>query len=98
MIKEANAFNFKKLVGDSDIIYFYGQTCGPCKMIKPHLQELAEEGKKIIAVDTGMYDDIRADYHVMSNPTLVYLKDGNEVKRTIGYMPTEAIKEILESL
>jgi len=97
VIKEANPSNFKELISDCDIIYFYSQSCTPCKMLKPNLLELAEEGKKIVAVNNDEYAEIGKEYHIMSNPTLLYMKDGNDVKRS-GYKPTGAIKEILESL
>lgn len=77
------------------LIDFYADWCGPCKMLSPELETIANENKNItiykINVDNN--PDIARKYGVMSIPTLVLYKDGNLEKKTMGFMPSDAILE-----
>ena len=78
------------------LVDFWAEWCGPCKMISPVLEEIAEEqaGKIQIAklnVDDSL--DVSRRYDVMSIPTLILFKDGEPQVRVIGAKPKGALLE-----
>ena len=80
------------------VIDFWAEWCGPCRMVAPIVEELAGEyeGRLLICTcDAEKSDDIVATYKVRNIPTLVFLKDGQEVARIVG-APTKA--EIVDKL
>ena len=73
---------------------FWAEWCGPCKMIAPILEEIAEEydGKlKVTKLDVDQNPSTMMKYQIMSIPTLILFKDGQEVERLIGAMPKERL-------
>ena len=92
---------FDENVKGSDVpvlVDFWAEWCGPCKMISPVLEEIAEEqaGKIQIAklnVDDSL--DVSRRYDVMSIPTLILFKDGEPKARLIGAKPKGALLEEL---
>lgn len=69
---------------------FWAEWCGPCKMIAPILEEIAREyaGRlKITKLDVDNNPNAMMTYRVMSIPTLILFKDGQEVLRLVGAMP-----------
>lgn len=78
-----------------ELIDFYADWCGPCKVMAPIFEELEKEyqGKVTFRrVDVEAEGDLAARYGIMSIPTFVLLKDGKEVDRQIGAKPKEVIK------
>lgn len=88
---------FKELVKDGKVLVdFYAEWCGPCKMLMPILDELAEEGHKIIKVDVDESKEVTSTYGIMSVPTLVLFVDGEPTKRLTGFQPKELIQDLIE--
>lgn len=92
--------NYDSEVRDSGkvvLLDFYADWCGPCKMIAPILEEIAEEYPEItvgkVNVDECM--DLAVEFKVASIPLLVVLKDGEVINKALGAMPKEEILALL---
>ena len=98
-----NKDNFEALVaGDQPVVIdFWAEWCGPCRMVAPIVEELAGEyeGRVLICTcDAEKSDDIVATYKVRNIPTLVFLKDGQEVARIVGATTKAEIVDKLSKL
>ena len=87
--------NFKELIKEKILVDFYANWCGPCKMIAPELEKV-ESNIKVVKVDVDEFDGIAREYGVMSIPTLILFDNGKEVKRTIGFIDKERIKQFID--
>lgn len=79
------------------LVDFYADWCGPCKMVSPLVDELAEESDayKVGKVNVDDYPEIAARYGVMSIPTLIVLKDGKVAQQAVGARGKDAIRKML---
>jgi len=99
MIKHLeNSSEFEKEVqGEVVLVDFYADWCGPCQMLAPVLEELDKEGKvKVVKIDVDSIPDLARQFRVMSIPTVMLFKNGQFVKKQLGYMPLEALKEFVK--
>ena len=103
MTVEINDTSFKSEVTDSPIpvlVDFWAPWCGPCKMIAPVLEEIAQEydGKaKIVKINIDDNQDTPAQFGVRSIPTLILFKNGNEVEKIIGAQSKDKLKAMIDS-
>ena len=99
---ELNDENFDQELTSSQVpvlVDYWAEWCGPCKMVAPVLEEIAEEyeGKLLIGkVDVDSNRDSAAKQNVMSIPTLILFKDGKPIDQRIGALSKVQLEEFLE--
>ena len=103
MAKVATNANFADMLQDDKLVIvdFWAVWCGPCRMLSPIVDEIAEEmADKVTVVKCNVDDceDIAMQYRIMSIPTLIFFKNGEIVDKTVGAMPKSALVEIINSL
>ena len=80
------------------LVDFFAEWCGPCKMMKPILEELKGikgEKVRIVKVDVDKHKEIAAYYQIQSVPTLMIFKDGKQLWRQSGVMRANDLNTIL---
>lgn len=92
--------NFEKEVLNSDVTVladFNADWCGPCRMLKPIVEEIASENPniKVVSINIDDEDELADEYNVASIPCVVVFKNGVEVQRSIGFRPKNAIVDLL---
>lgn len=103
MAIEFTGENFQAEVLDSKIpvlVDFWAPWCGPCKMLGPIIEELAAEynGKvKIGKINVDNERELAIRYGVSSIPSLKFFKNGAVVKETVGVMPADRIRAMIEN-
>ena len=99
-----NSEDFQNIVLDNKelaVVDFWATWCGPCKMLAPTIEELASELEGKIAVgkvDVDENRELAVKYGVMSIPTVIYFKNGEEVTRLIGVQSREKLLETANKL
>jgi len=89
--------NFNEITKNKVLVDFYATWCGPCKMLSPVLEQVAEEVDiDIVKVDVDANSDLAKEYGVMSIPCLILFEDGKEIKRNLGFIPKDKIKEFIK--
>ena len=79
--------DFNKLIEKSAVVDFYATWCGPCKMFGPVFEEVSKENNmNFIKLDVDKAPDIAREYGVMTIPTIILFKNGEEVKRHTGFI------------
>lgn len=95
-----NNENFNKEVKESNkvvLVDFYADWCGPCKMFAPVFEEASQESDiNFIKLNVDEYSDIAREYGVMTIPTIILFKNGNEIKRFTGFMPKDELIKFLK--
>ncbi len=99
-VVKVNSEEFEKevLKAKSNVLVdFNADWCGPCKMLGPIIEEIAENNKdlKVVSINVDDNSDLAQKYGVMSIPCLVMFKDGEEVKRSVGFVPKEELEEFV---
>ncbi len=100
-VLELNNENFEAEILDSNrpcLVDFYAVWCGPCKMMSPIVDEIAEENRDIVVgkVDVDEAEELAMKYDIASIPTLLVIKNGEVAKSFIGVTPKDSILEALK--
>ena len=101
-MKVATNTNFNELLQDSKLVIvdFWATWCGPCRMLSPILDQVEEEMPDqitVVKVNVDDADEIAAQYRIMSIPTLLLVKNGEIVDKTVGAMPKPALLEKIKA-
>ncbi|MBO5918204.1 MAG: thioredoxin [Oscillospiraceae bacterium] len=86
--------------GQLMMVDFWADWCGPCKMLAPVIEGLGDdyEGKAIVGkINVDEEQELAIRYGVMSIPTVIFFKDGEEVERKVGVLPGTAFTQVLDS-
>ena len=103
MAKVITNTNFQETIaGDKPVmIYFWATWCGPCRILSPTVDEIAEEYADRITVAKCNVDDaedIAMQFRIMSIPTLIFLKNGEVVDKRVGVVSKDEIVSIINSI
>ncbi len=96
-----NTDNFEEEVLGAEqtvLLDFWAEWCGPCMMLAPLLHEVADENADITVgkVNVDEEPELAQAYGISSIPTLVVIKDGKEVNRSVGVIPKAKIEELVK--
>ena len=99
-VLEVTGATFEKEVMQSDrpvLADFYANWCGPCKMLRPILEEISEDRQdvKVVSINIDEEDELAEQFDVSAIPCVVLIKDGMEADRSVGLKPREALEELL---
>ncbi len=99
-VKKLNSSDFVNEVLKNScmaLVDFYADWCGPCRMVSPIVDEIAQERSDILVgkVNVDESPDLAAAFNVVNIPTLIVFKDGSEAARIIGYKPKADILALL---
>lgn len=103
MALEITDANFEDLVKNEKplVIDFWAEWCGPCRMVAPIIEELANEyeGKVTIGkLDVDNNDDVVSKYGIRNIPTILFIKDGEVVDKHVGATTKAALTQKIEAL
>ena len=83
------------------MVDFWAVWCGPCQMVAPIVGELAEEyaGRlKVLKLNTDDNPEIATKFHVMSIPSLIFFRDGQQIDKLVGAQSKQKFKETIDRL
>ena len=104
MVQKLNTENFGVEVMQSDLpvlVDFYADWCGPCKMLSPTVDKMAEKyaGKiKVCKLNVDEAFPVAATYGVQSIPTLIFFKNGKDVNKSIGLCSESELESMIEAV
>lgn len=98
-----NKAEFEAIVKEGGLVFvdFYADWCGPCKMLAPEIEKLADayDGKaKVVKVNVDKEQALAMDFQVSSIPALFIIKDGNVVTREAGFRPFPALSQMIDKV
>ncbi len=96
MVKHLENENFREIIKEGLwIVDFYADWCGPCRMLAPVLEEI---GENVLKINVDTHEALAQEFGVMSIPTLIIFKDGEEKQKAIGFRTADDLKELIKSI
>ena len=94
---EVNESNFQNEIATGKVLVDFNATwCGPCRMLKPILEEFSDNATvKVCSIDTDQNENLARNYNIYSIPCLILFENGREVKRNIGLLSLDELKEFV---
>ena len=96
-----NKETFEKTLNEGKLMMvdFWAEWCGPCQMLGPVIEALAEkyEGRAVVGkINTDEEQELAMGFGITGIPTVIFFKDGKEIDRLVGVMPPDAFIQVLE--
>ena len=93
-----NVSDFENLIKEGDVLVdFFATWCGPCKMLSPILEKVSKEmNLDTYKVNVDDVEDVARRYGIMSIPTVIIFSKGEEVKKNVGFMGEDELKEFVK--
>lgn len=100
---EVNESNFKEFTGEKDrlvVLDFWAEWCGPCRMLAPVLEEIGTEYPEVAFGKVNVDEDagLAQMFGIVSIPTLVFMKNGKIIKKSVGYLDADGLRAVLDGL
>ena len=100
-VKKIEEKDFNEVIKNKDkkvLVDCYADWCGPCRMLSPIIDELAEEidSCEFYKLNVDEAENISREYGIMSIPTILIFKDGKEINKSIGLKTKDELKELIE--
>ncbi len=97
---EVTKENFEDEVMKCDkkvLVDFNADWCGPCKMLKPIVEDFSnhQDDVKVVSINIDDEEELAEEYNVFSIPCLVLLEQGKEVKRSVGFLPKDKLEQFI---
>lgn len=94
---ETNEKEFKDLIKKGKVLVDFNATwCGPCRMLKPILDEFSDNTiVKVCSVDVDQNENLAREYNIYSIPCIILFENGTEVKRNVGLLSLEDLKDFV---
>lgn len=92
--------DFKNLIKEGvTLVDFYATWCGPCKMLAPQLEQLAEKRQDInvIKIDVDQHEELAAEFNIRVVPTLILFKDGANINVSSGFKTAAALENLINT-
>lgn len=101
-LKHLDETTFKEFTAQEEltIVDFYATWCPPCKMLAPIMEEIAEQAKgyQVAKIDIDQAIDIANEFGVMSIPTVIFFKKGEELQRLVGFRNKDELLDEINNL
>ena len=98
-VLHANSQEFQDIISNNEtvLVDFFANWCGPCKMLSPSIEKLADEHDeiKVVKIDVDQEQSLAMQFQVQSISTVIVFKNGQPVNRQLGFMPYEALEGML---
>ncbi len=96
MVKHLENENMREVIKEGIwIVDFYADWCGPCKMLAPILEQIKEN---VLKINVDEHEDLAQEFGVMSIPTVIFFKNGEEKNKIIGFRSKEEILKLIEEV
>lgn len=102
-VSKVTSENFSKEVLESEIpvlIDFYADWCGPCKMMSPIIESVADKLSskiKVVKINVDEENELAIKYEISNIPTLVLIKDGQVIRNLVGMRDQNELEEFIEN-
>ena len=99
MVTELNEKEFKEKISTGKVLVdCFATWCGPCRMLAPIVEEIANENKEwtFYKLDVDQNENIAREYMIMSIPTLMLFEDGELKNKLVGFKTKEELEELLK--
>ena len=100
---EVNESNFKEFTGEKDrlvVLDFWAEWCGPCRMLAPVREEIGTEYPEVAFGKVNVDEEagLAQMFGIVSIPTLVFMKNGKIIKKSVGYLDADGLRAVLDGL